>query len=517
VILILEVTSPQASQLGAASRKSFGLEGGLIGREQGSSWVLPHTKVSARHARISYQNGTFYIEDTSTNGVYLNSSKNRLVRGRPHPLAEGDCIFIDPYVIEVAISRQAGEVSGSRPASQPPFDEAIGKSDPFHLDDPFAPGMVAPPSITPTLEPRSEALAGQELDPLRLLDPQKKAPPRRNAPSAQDLDLRSPLEGHYQPPKVAQPTTPPAAPRVPISSRFVIPEGYDPLKPDDPFESTSAPLPDFETPLVPAPQTISPATPPPIPVAPPPAPTPVPQATPRPTVQPEPEPEPEPEPHAVLEPTPSRASVPTPRDRASIDLSLVLEGAGLDPESVTPELARSFGQILRVVVSGVMDVLQARQQIKDEFRMRMTQFRSADNNPLKFSANVDDALHNLLVKRNAAYLEPVKAFEDAFEDLRNHQIAVLAGMRVAFEAMLTEFDPDRLQQQFDRQLKRGALLGVPAKLRYWDMYRDTREELLKDPEVAFRKLFGEEFAKAYEAQLLKLKRRGNAPPRESEH
>ena len=192
-------------------------------------------------------------------------------------------------------------------------------------------------------------------------------------------------------------------------------------------------------------------------------------------------------------------------DEVRVDLSAVLEGAGLDPKIVTPELARSFGQILRVVVAGVMDVLRARQQIKDEFRMRMTQFRSTDNNPLKFSANVDDALHNLLVKRNPAYLEPVEAFEDAFDDLRNHQIAVLAGMRVAFESMLAEFDPDRLQEQFDRELKRGSLLGMPAKLRYWDLYRDSRRELLKDPEVSFRKLFGEEFAKAYEAQLQQLK------------
>ena len=133
----------------------------------------------------------------------------------------------------------------------------------------------------------------------------------------------------------------------------------------------------------------------------------------------------------------------------------MLAGAGLAGAGVTPELARDFGQILRVVVSGVMDVLQARQQIKEEFRMRMTHFRPADNNPLKFSANVEDALHNLLVKRNAAYLGPVEAFADAFEDLRNHQIAMLAGMRVAFESMLAEFDPDRLQEQFDRQLKRA--------------------------------------------------------------
>jgi type VI secretion system FHA domain protein len=183
----------------------------------------------------------------------------------------------------------------------------------------------------------------------------------------------------------------------------------------------------------------------------------------------------------------------------------MLEGAGLDNVAVTPELARSFGQILRVVVSGIMDVLQARQQTKEEFRIGTTRFKPADNNPLKFSANVDDALHNLLVKRNAAYLGAVDAFEDAFEDLRNHQVATLAGLRVAFDAMLAQFDPDRLQEQFNREAKDASLLPLPARLRYWTRYRDRFDEMRRDADGSFRGLFGDEFAKAYEAQLTRLK------------
>ncbi len=137
--------------------------------------------------------------------------------------------------------------------------------------------------------------------------------------------------------------------------------------------------------------------------------------------------------------------------------------------------------------------------------MHMTTFKAADNNPLKFSANVDDALHNLLVKRNAAYLAPVEAFEDAFTDVRNHQMAMLAGLRVAFESMLGEFEPDRLQEQFDRQLKKGSFLSAPAKLRYWDLYRDRFHDKVKDADANFRELFGDEFAKAYEEQLQRLK------------
>jgi predicted component of type VI protein secretion system len=79
---------------------------------------------------------------------------------------------------------------------------------------------------------------------------------------------------------------------------------------------------------------------------------------------------------------------------------------------------------------------------------------------------------------------------------------MLSGMRVAFEAMLAEFDPDRLQQEFDRQLNKGL---VPAKLRYWDLYREKRREIVKDPETSFRRLFGETFARAYEEQLRELK------------
>lgn len=201
--------------------------------------------------------------------------------------------------------------------------------------------------------------------------------------------------------------------------------------------------------------------------------------------------------------TPAPATVAT--SDGSFDFGAFLQGVGLQGVDVSPELARDFGQVLRVVIEGLMEILRARERIKDEFRMRVTTFKAADNNPLKFSANVEDALHNLLVKRNAAYLGPVQAFEDAFRDVRNHQMAMLAGVRLAYEAMLGEFDPERLQEQFDRQLKRGSLLGARARSRYWDLYVDRFRDRVRDADACFRQLFGDEFAKAYEEQLEKLR------------
>lgn len=224
------------------------------------------------------------------------------------------------------------------------------------------------------------------------------------------------------------------------------------------------------------------------------------------------------------EPAPGDRRPPTARagDSPGIaaELTALLAGAGVPNGALTPELARNLGEILRVVVSGLMDVLQSRQKIKEEFGMQQTIFRPSENNPLKFSANVEDALHNLLVKRNAAYLGTVEAFTDAFDDLRDHQLAVLAGMRVAFQSMLAEFDPDQLQQEFDKQIS-GGLALMPAKMRYWDLFRARRADMVKDPEDTFERLFGEEFRRAYEEQFrqLKAQRRqrkdGSVPPASS--
>jgi len=544
VILTLEVAPPHATKLGPASRQTFRAEGGIIGRASNSDWVLPHTKVSGRHAVIAYRDGVFYIEDSSTNGVFVNSSTNRLPRGVPHPLKSGDRLLIDPYEILVSIAPEPRD-EPRLPSPLAPSIPASSRSNPFEGEDPFGSGSFgsAPPIYPPSaVDPSEEALSSEELDPLKLLGGESKSTPAvRNAPSAKDLERSSPLEGHFQPPAVQSRPVLTPRPGAPL-----IPDDYDPLAPDDPSSilrrSVSAP-PRFDTPAPGfRPRTEPPPPPPPVTPAPirpapaaPPSFTPPPPAAPPsfappfeaappfdvapsfeatppapPSIAPAP-------PIAAPPPPPQPAAPPAVREEApgatsaTSDLASVLAGAGLDPADVTPQLANSFGQILRVVVSGLMDVLRSRQQIKDEFRMRMTHFRPADNNPLKFSANVDDALHNLLVKRNAAYLGPVEAFEDAFEDLRNHQIAMLAGMRVAYEFMLAEFDPDHLQIEFDRQLKKGAsILSVPAKMKYWDLYRELREEIVKDPETSFRELFGEEFAKAYEEQLRRLKHKSKS-------
>ena len=156
-----------------------------------------------------------------------------------------------------------------------------------------------------------------------------------------------------------------------------------------------------------------------------------------------------------------------------------------------------------MVVDGLLDVLRARAAIKNQFRVAMTTLKPVENNPLKFSANAADALFNLFSRRGQSYLPPVDAFREAFDDLKAHQLALMAGMRAAFGTLLQRFDPDRLQEGFDKGLKRSALLDVINKTKYWDLYREMYAEL-GDDDATFRRLFGDEFAQAYEEQMQKL-------------
>ncbi len=485
MILTLELSAPLAKP-GVVTRQVFGEDGGTIGRDIKSFWVLPDGEVSGRHALISYRNAVFYIEDTnSTNGISINSADNRLVPSRRYPLKTGDRILIRPYVIAVTIAESAQPPS----RSLNPLD-----SDPFFSSDPFAPGDVPLAGGAPFPTPAA-ADGAQELDPINLIGGPPKAPPRKVV-DARALGGGAPWDAHYRPPEAVAPPKP-VPPPVPES----IPHDYNPLA--DSVVDLPAPPP----PSPPTPPPLPPPRPPPLPVTPPPL-----------EARFDPTPPPTPVPRLPIAPPPNRSIADEPAPPAAgyvrgLDVKALLEGAGLDGSLQSSELERTFGEILKVVVEGVMEVLRARQEIKDEFRMHLTQFRPTENNPLKFSANVEDALHNLLVKRNPAYLGPVQAFAEAFEDLRHHQVAMLEGMRAAFEAMLEEFDPDVLQKEFDRQVKSGGLLSVPAKLRYWDLYRERCRDMVQDKDASFRKLFGEEFAQAYETQLRRLKSVGRAQSR----
>lgn len=214
-------------------------------------------------------------------------------------------------------------------------------------------------------------------------------------------------------------------------------------------------------------------------------------------------------PHATTLPSAAPRAPPPPLaigPAGAVDdrIKALFQGLGVDPERVSPETFAELGEILRIVVQGMIEVLQSRTEVKNNFRVPMTTMRPVENNPLKFSLNVDDAIHNLFVKRNPGYLQPVDAFREGFRDVSFHQVAMLAGIRTAFNGLLERFEPEGLAETYERKLKRTMLIGMATKLKYWDLYCEQFEEYGRDAEATFQNLFGEAFAKAYFEQLQQL-------------
>jgi type VI secretion system FHA domain protein len=114
--LKMTVASAQARSLGPDAVAHFRLRGGTLGRSRDNDWVLPDPQriVSGHHARIIYEQGTYYIEDSSANGTFLNQTDTPLPKGQPVALDHGDILYIGDYEIQVELLEGEPHPSGSR-------------------------------------------------------------------------------------------------------------------------------------------------------------------------------------------------------------------------------------------------------------------------------------------------------------------------------------------------------------------------------------------------------------------
>jgi len=134
-----------------------------------------------------------------------------------------------------------------------------------------------------------------------------------------------------------------------------------------------------------------------------------------------------------------------------------------------------------------------------------TMVASRDNNPLKLMTDPREAMGYLFDKRerlSGAFLPPVQAVHDACDDLRVHEIALMAGMRAAFQGALKRFEPQLIEREADKQ--KGAF-SLNKKVKLWDAFVAHHEKLSRDAEDDLLKVFGKEFLGTYMAQVRRLR------------
>jgi type VI secretion system FHA domain protein len=162
--------------------------------------------------------------------------------------------------------------------------------------------------------------------------------------------------------------------------------------------------------------------------------------------------------------------------------------------------------LLRACLGGALDLLAARAIAKRELGANATVLQTRENNPLKFAPHVEEALALLLAPARRGFLPPLDAVRDAFDDLRAHEVAVLAGMRAALAAVLDRFDPVALEARLADKGLWDSLVPAHRRARLWERYAEQHAAIAREVEEHFDAMFAGAFAQAYEAQRAALRR-----------
>jgi type VI secretion system FHA domain protein len=206
-------------------------------------------------------------------------------------------------------------------------------------------------------------------------------------------------------------------------------------------------------------------------------------------------------------PTPEPVGPPRASEPRGDEFAAFMQGLGLSGEQLTPEVARELGAIVKNVVEGTMKLLKAGGALRDEMRLPGTRIADINNNALKHSTSVKDAMRRLFVQRDESYLPPLESFGAAFQEIYAHEFAMQLAAREAYRGMLKQFAPDVLQQRFDKSVGR-ALVPAMTKARYWELYVERLQGFATDPDDAYASLFGKVFAKEYEREFSSRRRPG---------
>ncbi len=472
--LILTLDSRQ----GGARRESRTFNDGTlsIGRGANNDWVLadPDRLLSKTHCMISLEGSRYVLTDTSTNGVFINGAREPTARDSRAFLTDGDSFRLGDYTITVTEADTAPAPRAAPAASGfGSFNHGSGRgSDPFGDagDDPFGaePGTVfhhpvskaAPVAAFRTEDPFASAAAAR--------------------PGSLDIDDDlfqgiTPSEswtGPSQPDRADAPKLAfkPPKPVAPVNFNEL---DIDDLLGDEPIGAPAAPPPQRPVARAPEPAPIA-AAPPPV-------------AAP---------------PQAVAPPP----AAPVATADAAAMLAALLRGAGVPDLRLSGDPVASMeaaGAVFRAMVEGLREVLMSRAAIKGELRVEQTMLRSRDNNALKFSVTVEEAVAALLLPSRPGYKAPLAAVQEAARDIQSHEMAVMAGVQTALIGLLKRFDPATLEARLSPGRLDSFLPGA-RKARIWELFCDTYKDIAREAEDDFQSVFGREFAKAYDAQMKKL-------------
>jgi type VI secretion system protein ImpI len=180
-------------------------------------------------------------------------------------------------------------------------------------------------------------------------------------------------------------------------------------------------------------------------------------------------------------------------------LRAIADAAGIAPEILLArdarDVASEIGTILRLLAEGLPALLRARAAAKSMVKNpHRTMIGGADNNPLKFVPSPEEALEIMFSRRRPGYMDAAHSVEDAFHDLKTHEIATYAAMQTALARLLEDISPHTIEN------KLAPSTFMSKKARAWDALLaawSAREEVHENGMLdVFLAYFSEAYADA---------------------
>jgi type VI secretion system protein len=434
----LRVISDQYRELGENRSRVFGVNGGTIGRAPDNDWVLPDPRriISGHHCEIEYRGGSFWLRDTSTNGVFVNESEEPVSADGPLELQDGDRLRMGDYELIVSVDARIDFL----PAA------AEENSAAKHLDA----GIAADLDV-------ESLFSRPDSDPSGSL-------PVRNAfglkmPRDRLLARPAGARPDRAPPHVASEV--PDVPAAPPPTTEAAPEANVPESPPDWALSTRAITRRELADAMARRQSRIAA-------------------------------------RQQVQPFHQQATTWSDLNSAlqAFCRGAGIEPAALSPEAqaMLPLVA---GQLLREAVVGLNDLAQARAKSAPVTASGASATPPAGTNPLRSSSGVDQALVRLFESHGRVQGGPVDSLRDVLQEGKDHEIAMQAALRSALDALLAQLAPDNVANQYEQGRARALAPGQDSRAGYWDYFSEFHRMLTQHPVEGLPHPFAEAFAQAY--------------------
>ncbi len=421
---------------------TFGVAGGTIGRSSDNDWVLPdpHRYVSAHHARIRFANGHYELEDTSTNGLYVNDGERPVAESGPYRLQHGDVLRLGEYQLAVALEPveavRAVTAESTESAESGPRSEVTGSATatavdpvPTRIDALQRLGRAAQTDIGAVLNLNellvTESSSGRRLGPVNAYGQAVVARPAADVASVAPATSSAPATSAVPAGVAASIHDEAIARRIERLARAAA-------------KSRDA--------------------------------------------------------HGTALPVPHEVQT---------GLEAFCRGAGVEldrlPADAQPRLLHLVGRLLREALVGLKDLERARDEIRSRFHIEIP-VDPEDTRPSLARSTVEELLIEVLSQADSRKLDAVRWIREAIERAKAHERATSEAFRAAFVEFIDRFDPAELEARFQRAARRGKTAGGEAS--NWSLFVDFYRNLTEMPADRLPHTFIEALANAYKKALL---------------